>query len=321
MIGETANKDTWLTIKEASDMSGRSVNSLRLLIHRGKLRQIKKVKGKGHGEWLINSSSLEQITDFDLSNRTGHDISETTTSQNLKTDMSDMTGYNRQERLTGQHVKPDMLRHTSQESLTGPDIQPDMSRHTDTESSERLTGQQVQPDMSEQTGQDHPENFTSQNTRQDMSDWMGQENSKPMIPLEYYDSRRDEWMQERDSLLQGLMMYRYKFEELDRKLKVLPAPPEYVKARMDELEQHLQEKEQLTTQYEEKIALVSSEKEALNEEYVQAKTTYEEYIEQYRQKLEQEERQQNELKAALEAAAAELTHLRRPWWKKLFGAK
>jgi len=314
VIGETANKDTWLTIKEASDISGRSVNSLRLLIHRGKLRQIKKVKGKGHGEWLINSSSLEQITDFDMSSqtgqnsrqdmshKTGHNISETTTTQNIGPDMSDKSGHIRMQSLTGQHVQPDMLGHTSQDRP------------------ESMTGQHLQPDMSKQTDQDHSGNLTSQNAGPDMSDWAYQD-SQTMIPLEYYDSRREEWMHERDSLLQGLMMYRYKFEELDRKLKALPAPPEYVKARMDELEQHLHEKEQLTSQYEEKIALVSSEKEALNEEYALAKTTYEEYIEQYREKLEQEERRQSELKASLEAAAAELTHLRRPWWKKLFGAK
>lgn len=48
------------------------------------------------------------------------------------------------------------------------------------------------------------------------------------IPLQHYEERRKEWESERDQLLQGLMMYRYKFEEMDRKMRLLPAPPELI---------------------------------------------------------------------------------------------
>jgi len=266
VISGTINKGTWITIKEASDISGRSVNSLRLMIHRGKLRQIKKVKGKGHGEWLIHSNSLSQIADSDL---------------------------------------PD-----------------DMPCEIPPDTSDNMTCQDLSHDMSHNvTSQENPDTTTYRDHSPDNTAGTYQDSSKPMIPLEYYDSRRDEWMLERDRLLQGLMMYRYKFEELDRQLKILPAPPEFVKAKLNELEQHLQEKAELASQYEEKIALAAREKDALGAEYEQTKTSYEEYISQFQEKLQQEEHQQTEMKAALEAASAELSHLRRPWWKKLLGAK
>ncbi len=247
MVSGAVNKSTWITIKEASDISGRSVNAIRLLIHRGKIGKIKKVKGKGRGEWLVHRDSLSQIIDSDI---------------------------------------------TGEMSEISADVSSDRS--------DNLTTRDHSPDITTQTYNDH---------------------SKPMIPLEYYDSRRDEWMLERDRLLQGLMMYRYKFEELDRQLKMLPAPPEFVKAKLDELEHHLQKKEELASQYEEKITQVTREKENLDTEYEQAKAGYEEYLTQFREKLQQEERQQTELKTALEVAAAELTRLRRPWWKKLLGTR
>lgn len=254
MVSGTINKGTWITIKEASDISGRSVNSLRLMIHRGKLRQIKKVKGKGHGEWLIHSNSLSQITESDL---------------------------------------PD-----------------DMPCEIPPDTSDNMT-----------TCQENPDTTIYRDYSPDKTAGTFHDISKPMISLEYYDSRRDEWMIERDRLLQGLMMYRYKFEELDRQLKMLPAPPEFVKAKLDELEQHIRGKAELTSQYEERIAQAAREKDTLGAEYEQAKTNYEEYISQFQEKLRQEERQKTEIKAALEAASAELLRLRRPWWKKLLGAK
>lgn len=59
------------------------------------------------------------------------------------------------------------------------------------------------------------------------------------LPLEYYEKQQ----KERDQALQGLMMYRYKFEEAERQLKLLPAPVEMVNSRLEELERQLQKKE------------------------------------------------------------------------------
>lgn len=131
------------------------------------------------------------------------------------------------------------------------------------------------------------------------------------IPIYYHDQKLKEWQQERDNLMQGLMMYRYKFEELDRQVKMLPAPPEYVKSKIDELEKHLQEEARARS-------IVVIEKTKTEEEKEQLRNDYEDFLSQLRTKLSEEERVKEELKAELEKA---MTDLKRPWWKKLFGIK
>lgn len=59
------------------------------------------------------------------------------------------------------------------------------------------------------------------------------------IPCEYYDLKLQEWMKERDRLIQGLMMYRYKFEEIEKQMKLLPAPPEIMQKKLSEREMQL----------------------------------------------------------------------------------
>ena len=129
--------------------------------------------------------------------------------------------------------------------------------------------------------------------------------------IEFYDKKRIEWERERDSLMQGLLMYRYKFEEVDRQLKVLPAPPEYVKAKIDELEKNLQEEARAKS-------LLAIEKAETEEEKEQLRKDYEDFLSQLRSKLSEEERIKEELRTDLEKAMADLN---RPWWKKLFGIK
>lgn len=57
-----------------------------------------------------------------------------------------------------------------------------------------------------------------------------------LIPLQHYEEQRSQWLQERDQLQAGLLMYRYKFEELDRQVKMLPAPVEIIPNKLTELE-------------------------------------------------------------------------------------
>lgn len=85
------------------------------------------------------------------------------------------------------------------------------------------------------------------------------------IPLEYFDGKlneweniRSQWFQERDQLQAGLMMYRYKFEEAEKQLKLLPAPVETVTLKLEELERKLQEKEAVLSEQETRL----QEKEA-----------------------------------------------------------
>ena len=131
------------------------------------------------------------------------------------------------------------------------------------------------------------------------------------ITFETYDNHRREWEQRCSSLEQGLMMYRYKFEEVDRQLKALPAPPEFVKVKIDELERNLQEETNAKS-------LLEIEKAKTEEEKEQLVKDYEDFLAQLRTKLSEEERLKEELKAELELAQADL---KRPWWKKLLGLK
>lgn len=63
------------------------------------------------------------------------------------------------------------------------------------------------------------------------------------LTLEYYDGQRKEWLRERDELMSGLLMYRNKYEALERLMHLLPAPVEELPAVLREKEAILQERE------------------------------------------------------------------------------
>lgn len=63
-----------------------------------------------------------------------------------------------------------------------------------------------------------------------------------LVTLEYYDEQKGKWNKEKEELRSGILMYRFKFEELDRKLKLLPAPVEVITYRVEEQEAALEEK-------------------------------------------------------------------------------
>lgn len=76
------------------------------------------------------------------------------------------------------------------------------------------------------------------------------------IPFETYDLQRKQWENEKSELIrtyeQGLMMYRFKFEEIDRRLKLLPAPVEVIAHEFEKVKSDLEDKEETlrTTQGE-----------------------------------------------------------------------
>jgi hypothetical protein len=196
---EVVKKDgQWVTLQEASEITGKSINALRLLVKRKKFDHIKKVTGKGHGYWLIRKDSIAEAV--------------------------------------------------------------------------------IQDQSSDQTTQ---------------CDWSDRTIQPVMIPLERYEA-------ERDRLMQGMMMYRYKFEELDRQVKLLPAPP-------DMMSRELQEKA---------AALAQAEK-ILNEAK-EAQKHHTEAMLELKAKLQEEERAKEAFRLQWEQAMEEA---KKPWWKKLFGAK
>jgi len=198
----------WLTIKEASRITGKSINALTILVNRRKVDRIRKVEGK----WLIHKDSIATLSMLD--------------------------------RATG-----------TTDSPTGSD------------SMSTLSG----PTGSDSTG--------------------------VIIPLEHYEKKRDEWLTERDRLQAGLMMYRYKFEEIEHKMRLLPAPPEMVARELED----------------KAAALVQAEK--ILDEAKETQKTYAEAMEKLRAKLLEEEYAKEAFRLQWEA------ELNRPWWKKIFNKR
>lgn len=171
--------DYWLTLQEASNVTGKSVNALTLLINRRKIDRTKKVSGRGKGKWLIHRDSVEKINKVNLSD----------------------------------------------------------------DSSERLT--ELNP-VKDQTEYDRLINS---------------------IPLEHYEKKREEWDRERDRLVQGLVMYQWKFEELDKKIRLLPAPVESV---LDIIKQREEKINEQVVRLQEKDFLIKELNNLLEQEKKQS---------------------------------------------------
>lgn len=118
-----------------------------------------------------------------------------------------------------------------------------------------------------------------------------------IISLDRYEAMRKELENEREQALQGLMMYRYKFEEIEQKMRLLPAPPEMVARELEE----------------KAAALAQAEK--ILEEAKETQRQYQEAMEQLRSKLQEEEHAREAYRIQWESAQAELS---RPWWQKIW---
>jgi hypothetical protein len=116
-----------------------------------------------------------------------------------------------------------------------------------------------------------------------------------MVTLEYYDSQRDKWERERSNLEQGIMMYRFKYEELERRLKVLPAPPELVSYRVGELEQKLEDEKKGR---EDVVKGLQSTLEAREREKLEA-------LRELSRKLQEEEKKKEEIVSSLQTTIEE----------------
>lgn len=52
----------WFTLKEVSEITGRSLNSVRLLVHRKKITNVKKVVENGREQWVVNRDELSNLS-------------------------------------------------------------------------------------------------------------------------------------------------------------------------------------------------------------------------------------------------------------------
>jgi len=169
------------------------------------------------------------------------------------------------------------------------------------------------------------------------------------MPVETYLQQQ----KERDHLVQGMMMYRFKFEELDRKLKLLPAPVEVIAHQVEEQKEALAERERMLQDTQAAIQMAEEEKKGILSQ-LEAEKAYRSELEGHKQQAEKEaedireelakiqkEREElatrlkkekesalqaqaelekeKEIKASLETAIK--LEREKPWWKKLFGVR
>jgi hypothetical protein len=221
MTSKVVDDKNWMNLKEASLATGRSINSLRLLINRKKIDKVKKVRDNGPGYWLIHREAMSQISMIDMADNDTHHVVMSDTHQPIMSPSSQVIS----------------------------------------------------------------------------------------IPSEVYIQQQ----KEHDNLLQGMMMYRYKFEEMERQLRLLPAPVETIVPRLSELEQQAAQVPELQqTLHDREMALARAQ-----EILTKAQGDYEQYkasIVELKEKLQEEERVKAELRH-------ELDRERRPWWRKLFEKK
>lgn len=125
--------------------------------------------------------------------------------------------------------------------------------------------------------------------------------------IEYHDRKRNEWHDDRDKLIQGMMMYRYKFEELDRQVKALPAPPEVLITKLQDLEEEHTRK-----------ARALAQAHGIIEEARERQTQYEDMMKELKIRLQEEEHAKEAFRLQWEQA---LREAQKPWWKRLFGTR
>lgn len=171
-----------------------------------------------------------------------------------------------------------------------------------------------------------------------------------ILPVDLYNKEKEE----REKYFQGMMMYRFKYEELETKLKLLPAPAEVIthefekiRLELDEKDKALQEKDkELTEQLsvnetkEQALKETDSRLRSVNSRLKQSESeidSLENTLKAERERLEEEKKKTEEKLAKENADLKELLRKKeverretedllkmeksRSWWKKLFGMK
>lgn len=237
MISEFRPDQEWITLRDASRATGRSMTALRVMIKRGKDVMAKKVAENNREYWLLHKDTVQKLTNLD--------------SEQLNDPV-----------MIGDHNDPGSSSHGDPQVAT---------------------------------------------------------------IAEFFERQRKELMEERDQALQGLMMYRYKFEEMERKMRLLPAPPELIsedikkrneiteQARRD-LAQAQKELEDERTSKQESLAraikLIMDKEHILREK--------EQIAAELEKKLHEEAHAKEAYRIEMERAIEES---RRPWWKKMLRIK
>lgn len=268
----------WFTLKEASEITGRSLNSIRLLVHRKKISNIKKIKENGRSQWMIHRDELGALS--------------SATAPSQSDDKCQRCTF-----ISGED--PTICLEICGIDNPGGDI---CLTEEENEASEELILKSEMP----------PANFVMEGHFSDD----GKGVYVASIPLDYYEKKQKEWEQERDRLLQGIILYKLRFEELEGKLKALPAPPEMLNGRITELEEQLTRENAARDRVFEELVKETGESRSAYEKQLQQQTAV---IEELRAKNEKDEEEKEHLWEMLNEREKELWQIKKPWWQKWFG--
>lgn len=199
----------WVTLKEASIITGKKPSALLMWIRRRRERGdhfgIKKEKGRHGSNWMIHSSLIELLE--------------------------------RKSQLTGGSISPGASASTLGTS-SGDGVNMVSKSGIEREDTAELRSEREYSQNMAFTINNNPSDVSSRASEVSSCERPGgREEENPalvsLIPFEVYEQKRKEWekeleekrrewQEERDDLRAGLLMYRYKYEDLDKKVKLLP---------------------------------------------------------------------------------------------------
>ena len=268
----------WFSLKEASEITGKSLNAIRLLVHRKKISKLKKTTENGREQWMVHRDTLAELS--------------------CATDIKDF----------------ERCQTCTMKEGTDPSICQEICGKEPSSTIETIDVCQTENDEKNTA-------FVMQGRHDEKNIYIAS------IPLEHYEKKQTEWSMERDRLIQGILLYRYRYEELENKMKALPAPPEYIQTKVTDLESRLSKEEE-----EKKFTIknFSSQIEEIISENQKTRNIYESQIEDMRNRLKKEEEEKKLLEKKIEDKEEKLATViaenefklqeaKKPWWKKIMG--
>ncbi len=296
-MSETAVRE-WFSLKEASEITGKSLNAIRLLVHRKKISNVKKIMDNGREQWMVHRETLSALS----------------SAADLKKEDSRCANCTMKE---GEDLSVCHEICGKEPEIDG-DICLDSAAKQETVKQAARANAESKSPAFVMEGHNNPVSgvFVAS------------------IPLDHYEQKQKEWSQERDRLIQGILLYRYRCEDLTNKMKALPAPPEYIQTRVLDLEKQLRTestaKEEALSNIGRHLEEVRSENQKMREVYEAQLGETKRSMDDMRQRLHKEEEEktaaekrledrEEELLALIAEKEEALTAARKPWWKKMMG--
>jgi hypothetical protein len=304
MINVMTQEEEWVSLKEASSLTGKSMTALRVMIKRGKGIRAKKIQDNNREYWFIHRDELKELrsaSHFSGDDHDEYDHDEPRAVPHSGEVMSMM--YDMLERQ-----RKEMTRERDQilQGLM-------MYRYKYEELDRQVKALPAPPD--EMSAEIKQKDFVIREKELVIESLSGKLSSLPAPPDEIASALKEKEMmiREKERML----------EELSRKIEALPSPPETIGEELMKKEVLLMEKELMLEEMDRKIKLLPASPEEVAETLEKKESLLGEkelllgekklQLEQKDMELEEKERLIRELRSTLEAEQ------RRPWWKKMLG--